>query len=329
MICVQTRFPLQCAVPLLLSLALLSACGGPEPAAPAARTPPEEKSAALEQGDTDIDLTPEEVAKLGLVTTAATAVDYIPVRQGFGVVESHEAIAQAVADVATAQAEQRQSQAALARVARLAGTAGAASAEARESTVRQAAVDAAALRLAQAKSSVTLGQQPPWAGRDDDPVLADLAAGRSKLLRVTFPLGALQGPPPASLHISRLDAPPASEGWTGRPVWDAPADITMPGRSFFALLRRTEAGEGERLLVWAAGAGSAPALAGVLVPASAVVLSGGRFWCYVEQRAGVFRRMPLDISRPMSGGYFTQDAIRAGDAIVTSAAGLLLAHQSQ
>jgi hypothetical protein len=38
--------------------------------------------------------------------------------------------------------------------------------------------------------------------------------------------------------------------------------------------------------------------------------------------------VPLDISRPMAGGYFTKDAIRPGEAIVTSAAGLLLARQT-
>ncbi|MGC1523680.1 MAG: hypothetical protein WA803_19220, partial [Steroidobacteraceae bacterium] len=186
-----------------------------------------------------------------------------------------------------------------------------------------------ALRLAQAKASAVLGLKPPWAGHDDDPVLADLAAGRSKLLRVTFPLGALNGAAPATLRIARLDAPPASEKWAAHPVWDAPADLNLPGRSFFVLLRRTDVGEGERLLAWATGEeGSQPAEAGILVPASAVVLSEGKYWCYVVRRPGVFTRVPLDISRPMADGYFAKDAIKPGDAVVTSAAGLLLARQT-
>jgi hypothetical protein len=328
---IQNRFARQTGLSLILSLTLLCACSKPEPVAEDAKAPSNEKSAAAEKdnaGGQDVSLTPEEVAKLGIATTAAAAVRYVPSRQGFAVVQGHDAIAQAVADVATARAEERQSQAALARIARLAGTAGAASTEAHESAARQAAVDAAALRLAEAKASVVLGLKPPWAGHDDDAVLADLAAGRSKLLRVTFPLGALNGPAPAGLSISRLDAPPASERWTAHPVWDAPADMNMPGRSFFALLRRTDAGEGERLLVLAAGEGSEPAESGVLVPASAVVLSGGKYWCYIVRRAGLFTRVPLDINRPMAEGYFTKDAIRPGDAIVTSAAGLLLARQT-
>jgi hypothetical protein len=325
------RFAWQMAVSLTLSLTLLCACGKPKPEADDAKAAPDEKRTAADKNDAGgqgVSLTAEEVAKLGIATTAAAAVRYVPSRQGFAVVQGHDAIAQAVADVATARAEERQSQAALARIARLAGTAGAASTEAHESAARQAAVDAAALRLAEAKASVILGLKPPWSGHDDDPVLADLAAGRSKLLRVTFPLGALNGPAPAGLGVARLDASPASERWTAHPVWDAPADMNMPGRSFFALLRRTDAGEGERLLVLAAGEGSESADAGVLVPASAVVLSEGKYWCFVVQRAGLFTRVPLDISRPMADGYFTKDAIRPGEAIVTSAAGLLLARQT-
>jgi hypothetical protein len=64
------------------------------------------------------------------------------------------------------------------------------------------------------------------------------------------------------------------------------------------------------------------------VPASAVLLSEGKYWCYVVRRPGVFTRVPLDISRPMADGYFDKGAIKPGDAIVTSAAGLLLARQT-
>src|SRR5258708_39540772 len=106
---------------------------------------------------------------------------------------SKDAIAQAVADVTTAQAGLRLSQAALARIARLDGTAGAQSAAAHESAARQAAVDAAALRLGQAKLSALLGQRPPSAGQHDSKMLTALAEGHAKLLRVTFPLGAFNG----------------------------------------------------------------------------------------------------------------------------------------
>ena len=338
---------------LLLSLALLPGCGKQQPAANAAKAAPEEKSAAADKkgaagdekkdaagdkeekkdekeegGAGEVKLTPEEVEKLGIATTAAASVKYVPAKQGFGVVLGHDAIAQTVADVATAQAGLRLSQAALARIARLDGTAGAQSAEAHESAARQAAVDAAALRLAESKLSAMFGQRPPWAGHDDSKLLAELAEGRAKLLRVTFPLGVVTGAAPSSLRTSRLDAATVGERWTARPVWDAPFDSGIPGRSFFAVLQHTDVGEGERVLIWAAGDNSEHAESGILVPPSAILVIDGKYWCFVEREPGVFSRAPIDISQPMADGYFVKDGIKPGDPIVTSAAGLLLARQT-
>jgi hypothetical protein len=327
----------QLSVSLMLSLTLLGACSKQPPAADSAKAAPEKKAAAGEEkgagekdvaGSGDVKLTPEEVAKLGIATTAAASVQFIPAKQGFGVVMSHDAIAQAVADMATAQAGVRQSQAVLARIARLAGTAGAESVEARESAARQAGVDTAALRLAEAKSSAIFGQRPPWAGQADSKMLAELAEGRTKLLRVTFPLGVLNGAAPKSLRMSRLDAATGGERWSARVVWDAPADSGVPGRSFFALLQHTDVGEGERLLIWATGDSSERAESGILVPPSAVIVVDGKYWCFVERQPGVFSRAPLDISRPMADGYFVKDAIKPGELIVTLGQGLLLAHQA-
>ena len=341
----------------LMSVALLGGCGNKQPAADTAKAAPEEKAAPAEKkaaagdekaadekgaagekddkkdekdeaGAGEVKLTEEEVAKLGITTAAAAAVQFVPAKQGFGVVMSHDAIAQAVADVTTAQAGLRLSQAALARIARLDGTPGAQSAEARESATRQSAVDTAALRLAEAKSSAMFGQRPPWAGQSDSKMLTELAEGHAKLLRVTFPLGVVNGAAPNNLRTSRLDAATVDERWTARPVWDAPFDSTIPGRSFFAILQHTDVGEGERLLVWANGDSSGRGESGILVPPSAIIVTDGKYWCFVEKEPGVFSRAPLDISRPMADGYFVKDAIKPGDLIVTTAAGLLLARQA-
>jgi hypothetical protein len=343
----------QLTLPFLLSLALLAGCGKQQPAADVAKAAPAEKGAAGEKkgaagdekgaagekeekkeekdegGAGEVKLTSEEAAKLGIATAAAAAVQYVPAKQGFGVVMSHDAIAQALADVTTAQAGLRLSQAALARIARLDGTAGAQSAEAHESAARQAAVDAAALRLSQAKLSALLGQRPPWAGQNDSKMLTELAEGHAKLLRVTFPLGVLNGAAPNGLRVSRLDAATVGERWAARPVWDAPFDSGIPGRSFFAMLQHTDLGEGERVLIWAAGDNhSERPESGIVVPPTAVVVIDGKYWCFVEREPGVFSRAPLDISQPMADGYFVKDGIKPGDPIVTSAAGLLLARQT-
>jgi len=336
----------QLTLSFLLGLTLLPGCGKQQPASDAAKAAPEEKSAAADKkgaagdekkdaagdkeegGAGEVKLTPEEVEKLGIATTAAASVKYVPAKQGFGVVLGHDAIAQAVADVATAQAGLRLSQAALARIARLDGTAGAQSAEAHESAARQAAVDAAALRLAESKLSAMFGQRPPWAGHDDSKLLAELAEGRAKLLRVTFPLGGVPVVKKKSLRTSRLDAATVGERWTARTIWDAPFDSGIPGRSFFAVLQHTDVGEGERVLIWAAGDNSEHVESGILVPPSAILVIDGKYWCFVEREPGVFSRAPIDISQPMADGYFVKDGIKPGDPIVTSAAGLLLARQT-
>jgi hypothetical protein len=317
---------------LLSCLVLCAACGRqPAPAPDTAKAEPEEKAEGAGKAESSagiVILKPEEVAGLGIAASAVVAVRYQAATSGFAVVLGHEVIAQAVADVATAQAAAAQSQAALARMQRLAGTPGADSTETRENAARQAAVDAAALRLARAKSSSALGQNPPWAGREDSKLPAELAEGRARLVRATFPLGSVNGRVPQRLWLTRLGTAGAGERWTAHAVWDAPADADMPGRSFFALLQAADVGEGERLLAWTAGTDSEQAESGVLIPSSAVVASDGRYWFYLERQPGEFARTPMDISRPMADGYFVQGGVNRGDLIVTSAAGLLLARET-
>jgi hypothetical protein len=327
---------IMCARPLMAALlsclVLCGSCGRQPPAPDAAKAEPEEKVEGTDKAESNagiVTLKPEEVAGLGITASAAAAVRYQAATSGFGVVLGHDVIAQAVADVATAQAVAAQSRAVLARMQRLAGTPGADSTEARENAARQAAVDAAALRLAKAKSSSVLGQNPPWAGREDSKLPEELAEGRAKLVRVTFPLGSVNGRASQRLWLARLGTAGAGERWTAHGVWDAPADAGVPGRSFFALLQGIEVGEGERLLAWtASGSGdSGQAESGILIPSSAVVASDGRYWYYLERQPGEFARTAMDISRPMADGYFVQGGLKGGDLIVTSAAGLLLARE--
>jgi hypothetical protein len=151
------------------------------------------------------------------------------------------------------------------------------------------------------------------------------------LLRATFPLGALEGSRPATLRAARLvalspgDAHPA-QGWSLDSVWPAPADASLPGRSFFGLLKNADAGEGERLLVWAPGTG--PSQRGVVVPATCLVISDAKYWCYVETSPHVYVRRQIETDRPVSDGYFVTEGIAAGDKVVTAAAGMLLARET-
>jgi hypothetical protein len=280
-------------------------------------TPTAEKAA-----DEGVALKPAQIEAMGIETTPAQSIQSAPEVQGFGVVLAHETIATAAAEVRTAIAAERQSHAALERTHRLAGTPGAMPAETQENAERQAIADQAALELARQKLSSSFGLNPPWRNSDDAAALRALATGESKLVHVTFPLGSLGDTDPNTVRLARIDS---SKSWSSKMVWRAPADATVPGRSYFAILKSSETGEGDHLLAWTP-VGTPES--GVLVPATAAVVSNGRFYCYVEEEPGTFVRIEFDSSRPTGDGYFVKDGIAAGDEIVTHAAGQLLARET-
>jgi hypothetical protein len=99
----------------------------------------------------------------------------------------------------------------------------------------------------------------------------------------------------------------------------------VPGKSWFALLEHGDFGEGERVLAWVPiGA----AESGAEVPASAIVITAGKYWCYVQEKPGEFVRTEVDSSRPTPDGYFVREGIEPGAEIVTRAAGQLLARET-
>ena len=118
-------------------------------------------------------------------------------------------------------------------------------------------------------------------------LLHALADGSQQLVRVTFPLGALPGEAPTSLSASRLGAGDSVKRWKLSSVWAAPADATVPGRSFYSILRAGKLGEGERIIAWAPIGAPHP---GVLVPAEAALISDGKYWCYIEAKPGSVRQ---------------------------------------
>jgi hypothetical protein len=304
-----------------LALILLAACGGKQEVNPDAAVEPETEAAA----GAGLVLNNEQTEKLGLATQPAMAASFVAEASGYGQVIGHESIALMSAEIATAVAAAQQSRAALARIKGLVDTPGSFPAENLEAAEHQMAVDAAALTLAQQKLTATFGQHGPWNGASGSDVLHELATGQIKLVRATFPSGSLGAGVPSRLRVARFDADGNAPSWMSGAVWEAPADANVPGRSFFALLRDGDVSEGERLQVWAASGGAAQD--GVLIPAAAVVLSNDAYWCFVEKPAGTFVRKAIDTARPLDDGYFVSDGIAAGDAIVVTAAGLLLARE--
>ena len=304
------------------------AASADKPAASADKPAAGEKAAAADEAEESsegVSLKPEEVEKLGIQTTPAQQITSAPEASGFAVVLAHETIAQALAELRTAAAAARQSQAALGRVKRLAGTPGAMPAETVEGAEEKAAADEATLDLSRQRLSSTFGQNPRWAHGEITPELRALSSGQKKLVRVTFPLGAVGAELPAQLRLAHLGASQAGQSWLARGVWSAPADATVPGRSFFAVLDSAEASEGEHLMAWVPVGAPEP---GVLIPAAAAVMSQGQFWCYIEKKPGTFVRTGFDASRSTPDGYFVTEGVSPGERIVTTAAGQLLARET-
>src|SRR6202011_309485 len=149
-----------------------AAAPGESPAgAGASESEAKDKATTGEGSEEGVSLKPEEIEKMGIVTTEARAVTSEPEAGGFGVVAAHETIAQAVAELRTAVAAERQSRSALERSKRLAGTPGAMPADTQETAERQAAADQAALELARQRLSSTFGQNPPWKNPENSPEL--------------------------------------------------------------------------------------------------------------------------------------------------------------
>lgn len=320
----RSTAPLLMALPAFL---LLAACGAGKGAAPAAadaaaaggRPAAAEVKAEAAPG-MPVTLAAEQARKLGLELQPAAAAAYREEREGFGQVWSHEAIAQVVADVATAAAAAKQSAAALARIQKLADSPGAFPADAVESAQRQASSDETALQLAERKRSALLGDRLPF--KVPGAELSGLASGQAKLVRVTFPLGAGPRQTPRELRLLGLNNTAGAKGWKARAVWDAPADANVPGYSFWAIASGEGLLEGDRLLARAPDGAAQP---GALVPDAAVVVSDDKYWCLVVQPPGTYRRVEIDTRRPVDAGYVVNHGVAAGDQLVVHGAGLLLA----
>lgn len=297
-------------------LFLLAACG------PSAA--PDKK----EDKDTGpgVSLSAEEVKGLGIATAAAPGAKFQKEVTGYGIVTALDAIAQTDADYMTASAAATQSAAAAARARALGtGDEAAVSREVVETAASKAAADQAALALARRKADAAFGIHAPWHNSAERAaIMARLGSGKTTLVHVTFPLGALGRAAPAAVKITRLGAD--GQSWMSTKVWDAPSDPAFPGRGFYALVDGSDLAQNEHVIA-AIPVGAAET--GILVPASALLMGEGEASVYVETGANHFLRTRIDIGKPMANGYFVRPGtgIAPGQKVVTQGAGLLLSHE--
>jgi hypothetical protein len=296
------------------ALLLLAACGKPREAA-------KEEAA----GDGRLVLSEEQAKSLNIATVPAQRAQFRSGVSGYGVVVPLDTIGQADSDFLTAQAVAAQSQAAAARAQYLfSAEGGAVSRESMEAAQSKAAADQAALALARRKADAIFGHNAPWEKSGSRRAIMDrLTAGRTVLVRVTFPLGSLDHQP-IQLAVARLGV--NTTRWPATAIWEAPADPTFPGPSILALVEDSNLAQNDHVI--ATVPTGAPA-AGVTVPSGALVYSEDSAWVYLETVPRNYRRVPVSTANATEGGYFVPqgDGLAPGARIVTTGAGLLLARE--
>lgn len=145
-----------------------------------------------------------------------------------------------------------------------------------------------------------------------------LASSQAALLRVVFPTG---GAAPDSVAVEA----PAGGTLTAHALSAAPqVDPMLQGAAYFYLVA-APLPVGTRTVAHAAGA--PPGAAGVLVPDDAIVWYGDTRWTYVRTAPDRFTRRLVQAVAPAAGGVLAASGLRAGDAVVTRGAALLLSEE--
>ncbi|MCC7257896.1 MAG: hypothetical protein IT486_05960 [Gammaproteobacteria bacterium] len=266
-------------------------------------------------------LTPEQQLLAGIELRPLQAAPVSDVVTGQATVLGHDGVAQGVADIRTSEATAAQSAAALRRIEGLRNTPGALGEDALEIARRQAAVDGVQRDLARRRFDAQYGE----GARRLIPAQWDaLAEGRRKLLRIVMPEGSPLPTRFDPLRFAPLDGRVAHAPWRATAVWRGPSEGGIPGLSLLAVVDGTELAEGSRLLALME---RRPAVTGVLVPQSAVVMHDGKLWCFVGAPHGQYTRRAVVTDHPTTAGYVQLEGFAAGEPVVVRGAGLLLARE--
>jgi len=270
-------------------------------------------------------LTEDEFTHLGAKTERARAVSYIPEVHGYGTVLSTATFAQMDADIESGEAAVLQSQASLDRFRRLHRAANAVSLEALDAAQHQATSDSVQLSLADRKEASAFGTDAPWRGTPRNAeLISKIVSGANVIVQATFPLDTRFGAAPLSFSVEHLSEQHAAVNYTPGVIWRAPSDPTIPGQSYFTIIDSRDLEQGEHVVVYAP---TGPAIYGARIPAEAVVIAAQQSWCYVMEAPLTFRRVAVDMSRPLDGGYFVTSGIKPDQPVLVRGTGLLLARE--
>lgn len=156
------------------------------------------------------------------------------------------------------------------------------------------------------------------------PSFKQLAAGQSRLLRLTLPLAEAPAKPPLTARLLLANATTV----TVTLLASAPTtDSDLQGQSYYFLaisqLSHIPYGLGVTGLMSYGARRS-----GVVVPENAVVWFHGSAWAYISAGEARFVRTPVRTDMPVPGGWFQADGLRPGKRIVSRGAEVLLSVQA-
>lgn len=268
--------------------------------------------------DGEVRVEPAEQKRIGVAVARATATSAPAIAHGFARGLDGANLAAIDSEITTASAAASASRAEAVRLATLASQDQSASVKAVQAARAQAAADSARVELAARRIGLEYGaglaRLGPAARRA---LVADIASGRAALVRVDVPGAAL-----GQLNGVRIDGGGGSLRMLG-PA--ASADARLQSAGMLAVLRgpvAASATNGRILGVTVESGGSQP---GVMVPRAAVIRWRGGVWVYRRTGAETFQRVELVDARPTAGGWFVSAGMSAGDQVVVSGAGTLLA----
>ena len=278
---------------------------------PAAEAP----AAAPEKAGVTIDA--ETQTRIGLKIETPVATQWQPEIHAVGRVVDPLLFAAAAADYEAARATAKASQSELERMQKLAAGDNA-SPRALETAQAAAAHDAMAFKSAQAKFTADWGVHLA-AQTNLDVYATQLQAGDNSLIKLSLPAGTFPNPLPSSAVIL------LSERESDQLVADFADDLAIdPATQVQTLLFSVDKKMPPSLAVTGQLKIAGEPVAGVVVPADAVLRHEGKGWVYVQTETNQFARVEVALDRLTGNGWFVTENLSATNRIVTAGAQTIL-----
>ncbi|MCB5189665.1 hypothetical protein LG198_02815 [Methylobacillus arboreus] len=158
--------------------------------------------------------------------------------------------------------------------------------------------------------------------RNTTPEINALLKYKQVLLRIVLPPQQTEPSPTLSITPVGSGLPPITAHFL---ALSPQADPVLQGKTYFYTAPAVNLRAGMRLS--SQELDTAKTITGVVIPQNAVVWYGGKAWVYRKQDSEKFVRKPISTEIESNHGWFNRDKIKAGDAIVTNGAQLLLSEE--